>query len=53
MPRRFLYHDFDVLVVEGEYYITNRRMDLAELMHFNDDMECMNYIDNTYRRTNL
>lgn len=43
--RRFLYKDWDITVIGNEYWMINRKRDIKELEHFNDDTECMAYLD--------
>lgn len=43
--RRFLYKDWEITVVGKEYFIVNIKRDTKELLHFEDDTECMAYLD--------
>ncbi len=43
--RRFLYKEWEITVVAGEYYIEGLFTGTKELRHFNSDLECMAYLD--------
>lgn len=48
MARRFLYKAFMVVVYGNEYFITNELLGVKELVHFQDDLECVHYINKNY-----
>ena len=43
--RRFLYKEYEITVVGGEYYIESLATGSKELQHFESDLECMAYLD--------
>lgn len=43
--RRFIYKEYEITVVCGEYYIESLATGSKELQHFESDLECMAYLD--------
>lgn len=43
--RRFIYKEYEITVVGGEYYIESLATGSKELLHFETDLECMAYLD--------
>lgn len=50
--RRFIYKEWQVTVVGGEYYIESLATGSKELQHFDTDLECMAYLDRRAHETN-